>query len=100
MNSFQKKVNEVVIKIPQGSVSTYAAVAGLAGRPKSARAVGNILKRNCSTNIPCHRVVKSDGAPGGYNSLRGSDKLSLLKKEGVFIVKGFIDLEKYRWKKK
>lgn len=100
MNLFQRKVNEVVKKIPLGRVSTYASVAKLAGRPKSARAVGSILKKNYSKDIPCHRVIKSDGSLGGYNGLGGVDKSYLLKKEGVFITRSFIDLNKYQWKKK
>lgn len=50
-----------------GQTATYAAVARLAGHPKAVRAVGTA----CATNplpvvVPCHRVVRSDGAMGGY----------------------------------
>ncbi|HCC06104.1 TPA: 6-O-methylguanine DNA methyltransferase [Candidatus Nomurabacteria bacterium] len=83
MNLFTQKVLEVVKKIPKGEVLTYAKVAGLAGNKKAPRAVGNILAKNTGKNIPCHRVIKSDGSVGMYNGLRGKSKLDILKREGV-----------------
>jgi methylated-DNA-[protein]-cysteine S-methyltransferase len=61
---------------------TYKQVARQAGRPNAYRAVGNILNKNYDTKIPCHRVVRSDGNPGGYN--RGAkQKEKKLKDEGA-----------------
>ena len=82
---FQKKVYEVVKKIPCGEFLSYKQVAQLAGKPKACRAVGNILNKNKDyKNIPCHRVVRSDGKIGGYN--RGAKiKKDLLLEEGVVI---------------
>lgn len=72
----------VVAHIPRGSVLTYAQVARRAGSPRAYRAVGNILHRNHDPRIPCHRVIRSDGTPGGYN--RGEkQKERLLRKEGA-----------------
>jgi O-6-methylguanine DNA methyltransferase len=86
MNLFQRKVFEVIKKIPKGRVLTYKGVAKLAGRPKAWRAVGNVLNKNKNPKIPCHRVIRSDGKIGGYN--RGTKKkITLLKKEGVIIKK-------------
>ena len=86
MNLFQRKVFEVIKKIPKGRVLTYKEVAKLAGRPKAWRAVGNVLNKNRDLKIPCHRVIRSDGKIGGYN--RGTKKkITLLKKEGVIIKK-------------
>ncbi|OGH84281.1 MAG: hypothetical protein A2488_01590 [Candidatus Magasanikbacteria bacterium RIFOXYC12_FULL_32_21b] len=59
-------------QIPKGKVLTYKEVAHKVGSPKAYRAVGNILNKNYDPNIPCHRVVRSDGKIGGYN--KGSDK--------------------------
>lgn len=82
MTFFQKKVYEVVKKIPKSRVLTYKKVASLAGRPKAWRAVGNVLKKNRNPKIPCHRLIRSDGKIGGFN--RGIKiKIALLKKEGV-----------------
>jgi len=80
-SDFKKKVFSIVKRIPAGSVLTYKEVAIKAGRPKASRGVGAVLKTNFDPAIPCHRVVRSDGKPGGYN--RGlSRKLEILKQEG------------------
>jgi len=82
MASFQKKIYEVVKKIPRGKVLTYKEIAQKSGYPKAWRAVGNVLNKNRDPEIPCHRVVRADGGAGGYN--RGvKKKIELLKKEGV-----------------
>lgn len=82
MLTFKDKVLKIVSKIPEGKVLSYKQVAEKAGSPKAYRAVGNILNQNYNKNIPCHRVIKSDGKPGGYN--RGKTrKISLLQSEGV-----------------
>lgn len=80
--TFKDKVFAVVKKIPKGKILTYKEVARLVNSPKSYRAVGNVLHTNFDKNIPCHRVIRSDGITGGYN--RGnSRKLKLLKEEGA-----------------
>lgn len=81
-NIFRERVLAEVGRIPKGSTLTYKEVATLSGNPKASRAVGAILKTNLDPNIPCHRVIKSDGSLGGYN--RGVDqKMKLLTVEGV-----------------
>ncbi|MEK7087831.1 MAG: MGMT family protein, partial [Patescibacteria group bacterium] len=65
--SFRERVFAVVKKIPAGCVLTYKDVAHRTGAPLAARAVGGILKGNYDPRIPCHRVIRSDGTPGGYN---------------------------------
>ncbi len=53
--------------IPSGTVTTYAQVADASGHPGSHRAVANAIGRNpVALFIPCHRVIRSDGGPGGY----------------------------------
>ncbi len=77
---FANRVHAVVAQIPRGKTMTYKEVAERAGSPRAFRAVGNILNKNFDPNIPCHRVVRSDGATGGYN--RGAKrKLELLQEE-------------------
>ena len=84
LKNFKQKVFVVVAKIPKGKTLTYKEVGRRAGRPKAYRAVGNILSTNYDPKIPCHRVVRSDGKPGGYN--RGVEKKhKLLKKEGTIV---------------
>ncbi len=83
MHTYSEKVLRIVRKIPRGRTLTYKEVAKRAGSSKAYRAVGNILNKNRDfKNIPCHRVVRSDGGIGGYN--RGvAMKKRLLKKEGA-----------------
>lgn len=84
MKTFKEKVLDVVRKIPKGKVITYKGVAKRAGSPNASRAVGSIMKSNYEVEIPCHRVVKSDGTVGEYN--RGiKNKIALLKTEGVLL---------------
>jgi methylated-DNA-[protein]-cysteine S-methyltransferase len=85
MSEFQDKVREVVRAIPKGSVLSYQEVAKRAGKPKAARAVANIMANNFLPDIPCHRVIKSDGRPGGYNRGGESVKRRLLLEEGVVL---------------
>lgn len=83
MYSFLQSVYAIVRRIPSSKVMTCKGVAERAGRPRAWRAVGNILNKNYDPGIPCHRVVRSDGKPGGYN--RGATtKRPLLVQEGVF----------------
>jgi O-6-methylguanine DNA methyltransferase len=80
MTIFQQQVYAVVKKIPKGQTLTYKEVAEKIGKPKAYRAVGQALNKNYSPDIPCHRVIRSDGKFGGYN--RGSKlKEEILKKE-------------------
>ena len=87
MTKFQEKVYTIVQKIPRGKVLMYAAVARMMKHPAAVRAVGNALNKNSSHDVPCHRVVRSDGSVGGFN--RGTvNKIKLLKSEGVTINSG------------
>ena len=81
---FTTRVLSVVRRIPPGRVASYGEVAAMAGRPRAARAVGNIM-RTCKTpGIPCHRVIAAGGRLGGYG---GSEmmKRALLAAEGVTV---------------
>ena len=83
--TFKEKVLNIVSKIPKGKVLTYKQVATKAKSPKEFRAVGNILNKNFNPNIPCHRVIRSDGKTGGYN--RGRErKKEILEKESEMII--------------
>jgi len=71
-NSFRENVLAVVRNIPKGETLSYKEVAEVAGNPLAARAVGSIMRTNWDPDIPCHRVIRSDGKLGGYN--RGVEK--------------------------
>lgn len=95
--SFIELVFKKIKLIPRGKVSTYKLVAAAVGRPRAMRAVGNVLNKNHDSDIPCYRVVRSDGAVGGFN--RGTDaKIEILQKEGVEILKGKVLIDKYLYK--
>lgn len=81
MKTFKEKVFSIVKKIPKGKVLTYKEVATKAGNPLAARAVGTFMRGNFDPTIPCHRVVRSDGKPSGYNRGGARKKLALLRNE-------------------
>lgn len=85
--NFSNRCYELLIKVPQGRVTTYKAIAN-AMNSKAYRAVGTAMKNNPNApQVPCHRVVNSDGHIGNY--AYGTDKkIKLLKEEGVDIVNG------------
>ena len=80
---FQLKVWKYLKSIKKGTVKTYKEVAIAIKRPKSARAVANACAKNpYAPQIPCHRVIRSDGSLGGYSGRGGiKQKLKLLRYE-------------------
>ena len=82
---FQNRVWNELKKIPKGEIRTYKEIAIAIGKPNSARAVANACGKNPRPiEIPCHRVIRSDGNLGGYSGKGGpSMKRKLLKKEGI-----------------
>ena len=62
---FQIAVWKELLKIPKGKTKTYKEIAVAIGRPKSSRAVANACAQNpYAPDVPCHRVVRSDGSLG------------------------------------
>jgi AraC family transcriptional regulator of adaptative response/methylated-DNA-[protein]-cysteine methyltransferase len=65
--AFQWKVWEALRAIPYGSTRSYAEVARAIGQPTATRAVAQACAGNpTALVIPCHRVIREDGSPGGY----------------------------------
>ena len=83
LSGFERDVLLATSTIPRGQVRPYAWIAREIGNPRAVRAVGSALGRNpVPILIPCHRVVRSDGATGEY--IFGPDaKLRLLGAEGA-----------------
>jgi methylated-DNA-[protein]-cysteine S-methyltransferase len=85
---FSQKVYQLCSQIPPGQVSTYKCLARFLR--SSPRAVGQALAKNpLAPQVPCHRVIATNFALGGYkgekkNSAIALDKKELLQKEGVF----------------
>lgn len=94
MKNVDRLVYELVRKIPKGKVSTYGNVAKALGIHP--RTVGMILNRNTEPSVRCYRIVKSDGSTGGYNA-GPKRKILLLRKNGIRIRKGMIELKRYQY---
>ena len=86
---FQQQVWKAIQQIPYGEVQSYQWIADRIGRPKSARAIGNAVGANpVSILIPCHRVIRSNGALGGYGG-------GLARKRQLLALEGH-DAEKFK----
>jgi methylated-DNA-[protein]-cysteine S-methyltransferase len=83
---FQRRVWEVLRKIPCGETRSYSAIARTIGNAGAVRAVGSANGRNpIGIVIPCHRVVNADNRLGGYGG--GLDnKRWLLQHEGALLL--------------
>ena len=90
-------VYDILVKIPEGKVTTYGDIAKVLGKPGASRAIGRILNKNPNPIVvPCHRVVMSDGSIGGY-AFGKTRKKELLIKEGLrFAGDGMNDFEACR----
>lgn len=85
MVSFSDRVRSVVRRIPKGSTRSYQEVAAAAGNPRAARAVAQVMAGNYDSSVPCHRVIRADGKPGGYNRGGEAEKRAILASEGVIL---------------
>lgn len=97
--TFTEKVYRELKKVPPGKVVTYKILAEKLST-RAYRAVGTAMKNNpLAPVVPCHRVVCSDGKIGGYmGKTSGKEvekKIEMLKDEGVEIIDGKVDLDKY-----
>lgn len=94
---FSEKCYKVLKKVPRGKVVTYKSIAKKLNS-HAYRAVGNSMNKNLNPiSVPCHRVVNSNGEIGGY-AFGVKNKIKILKKEGVEIRNGKIDLNRYEFK--
>ena|SRR5687767_6551436 len=87
MESFSQRVYEKLRLVPKGRVTTYKEL-GMSLGTKAYRAVGNALRNNpYAPEVPCHRVVASDGRIGGFMGRKRGEKIEkkiqMLKEEGI-----------------
>lgn len=84
---FQRDVWHALTMIPCGKTVSYKQLAEMSGHPKAVRAVANAVGKNpMAPEIPCHRVIRSDGSIGGYSGHGGiKTKKKLLESENVKI---------------
>lgn len=103
MSDFAKRVYDLLLKVPEGRVTSYKVLAEVLGT-KAYQAVGQVLRKNPNApRIPCHRVVNADGRLGGFMGERDGEfirkKIALLKKEGVEIENGkVVGFENLLWR--
>ncbi|MCR5825071.1 MAG: MGMT family protein [Oscillospiraceae bacterium] len=98
MTTFEK-VYEAVRLIPRGSVATYGQVAEALGNRRLSRVVGYALHVNPEPGvIPCHRVVRRDGAVSPAFAFGGANRqVELLRQEGVaFVDETHVDMAHHR----
>ncbi len=97
---FFASVYEVLRTVPRGRVVTYGQIARAIGAPRMARQVGYALHVNPKPGIiPCHRVVNREGRLSGafaFGGLQAQQKL--LEAEGVEVIGGAVDLDKYGYR--
>lgn len=93
-----EKVYTLCKQIPKGKVSTYKALAEKLNT-KAYQAIGQALRKNPYKEVPCHRVISSTGHLHGFKGKTSKkflqEKELLLKREGIEIKKGKIDLNMY-----
>ena len=77
-------------------MATYGDVARLAGQPRAARAVGNVMRGCNRPDVPCHRVIAAGGRLGGYGGQEAL-KRALLVAEGCSAGGRVRDLSRVRW---
>jgi len=87
LSPFEKSVLREVRKIPFGKTASYKDIAKRTGKPLASRAVGRVLAKNpIPLVIACHRVIRSDGKPGGFSAAGGTPlKKKMLELEGIKI---------------
>lgn len=98
LTPFRKQTLTLLCRIPRGRYTTYQAMSdhiSATSHKTCARAVGNAMRNNpFAPEVPCHRVLSSDGSIGGFNGFWGEEgkfareKKELLKGEGVFFDSG------------
>ena len=87
MPEFHRRAYELLVQIGWGEVTTYGALARQLGDVTLSRAVGQAMGANrIPLIIPCHRVLASDGKPGGFSAPGGAaSKIRMLGLEGVAV---------------
>ena len=99
MTPFQQAVLATVARIPRGKVTSYGAIAAMAGQPRAARGVGWILNRlDSDTDLPWWRVVNGSGGLSTYK-LPGPLQRDLLLSEGIaFDAHGRVSADEFWWR--
>ncbi|MHA1557452.1 MAG: MGMT family protein [Candidatus Heimdallarchaeota archaeon] len=107
LSPYQQAILRILAEVPKGKVTTYGDLAKELSKrdslysPNASRAVGTTMKNNvCGPQIPCHRVIKSDGSIGNFRgeAKATDEKTAMLRAEGVEVIRGKISLRSFRHK--
>lgn len=97
----KQEVYEFLRTIPKGKVVTYKTIAEALGRPKAARAIGNILHNNTDPiYYPCYKVVDRNGRLAEhFGDVGGIEtQKKRLEADGIEVIDYRVDLKRYLWK--
>lgn len=79
ITDFQRRVYLELLKVPKGETVSYKELARRVGC-RSAQAVGQALRKNpFAPEVPCHRVIASDGSIGGFHGCRNGEMIEKKK---------------------
>ncbi len=92
--NFFELVYRTVRAVPRGRVTTYSAVARFLGNPRGSRAVGWAMRVCPYSDVPCHRVIRSDGIVSGYPD-DVKERIKKLRRERIKVSGKRVDLPKY-----
>ena len=88
---FAMRVYAYTLQIPRGKISTYKLIATAAGNPDASRAVGTALSTNpYAPTVPCHRVISTSGAIGGFFGTKEAGSANVKKKEVMLSDEGVV----------
>ena len=95
MTTLRPNLYRTIQRIPKGKVTTYGILAK--HFQTSPRAIASMLAANTELDLyPCYKIIHTDGTIGGYGG-GVPEKIRRLEADGIKIVEGRIDLEKYRF---
>ena len=97
-NNFRTKIEDLILKVPKGRVTTYGDIAALAGQANAARIVGGIAHYG-NVDLPWHRLVnRFGGLASGFHGGR-EVQAQLLEHEGITCTNYIVDnFEELRWR--
>lgn len=104
MESFHERVIDCIRQIPAGRVATYGQIAGMAGSPRAAIIVGQLLRQHTQThNLPWQRVINREGRISIVNiEFPAELQAELLRNEGITVTEQngsfLVDLARFQWK--
>ena len=100
LHRFRDLVGRIVRAVPPGRVASYGDVATWAGRPGAARQVGAALRSLSAEDpsFPWHRIINARGGISTYKVGAGELQEALLRREGVEVANGRVDLARYRFR--